>query len=120
MIKKFELSGIHIDIDENIKKYVSLIVDKLESYIPKQARESAHVEVKLREFKKQGGKPYAAEIIIKLPQDTLTAKETNTDLFAAIDMVEAKMLQQLKKYKDTHTNPHFYRHITNKFRRRSS
>ena len=33
------------------------------------------------------------------------------------DIVEAKLRNQLKKYKDMHNNPKFYRRLTQKFRR---
>lgn len=118
MIKKFELSGVHADHDEKLKKYVAKSVAKLERYMPKKARESAHVEVKLKENKSQSNKKCTAELIIYMPHETLTAKESTINMHAAIDIVEAKLANQLKKYKDTHTNPHTLRRLTNKLRRR--
>ncbi len=38
---------------KNLKKYVEKSVVKLEKYMPRKTRESAHVEVKLRENKGQ-------------------------------------------------------------------
>jgi putative sigma-54 modulation protein len=114
MIKKLEVSGIHAD--EKLTKYVHKSVGKLERYIPRKARDSAHVEVKLSEKKKQKDAQCTAEIIMHLPHDTLTAKESTINLFAAIDIVEAKLRNQLKKYKETHTNPRLLRRLTNKLR----
>jgi putative sigma-54 modulation protein len=119
MITKFEITGVHIDTDEKIKKYVTKRIAKLERYVPRQARKSAHIEVKLSESKKQRDKQCTAEFIIHLPLETLTAKESTINLFAAVDIVEAKIQNQLKKYKDTHTNPKFYRRITNRFKARN-
>src|SRR5690242_15518635 len=118
MIRKLEITGVHIDTDEKLKKYVKKSVAKLERYMPKHARTSAHVDVKLRESKKQQNQQCTAEIIIYLPHDTLAAKESTVNLFAAVDIVEAKLRNQLKKYKDTHTDPRFYRRLTNRFKRR--
>lgn len=119
MIRKLEITGVHVDTDEKLKKYVTKSIAKLERYIPKSARASAHVDVKLKESKKQQNKQCTAEIIMHLPHDTLTAKESTVNLFAAIDIVEAKLHNQLKKYKDTHTNPRFYQRLTTRFRRRN-
>jgi len=117
MIRKLEITGVHVDTDAKLKKYVQKSVAKLERYMPKHARESAHVDVKLKESKRQQNQQCTAEFIIRLPQDTLTAKESTINLFAAIDIVEAKLLGQLRRYKDTHTNPRFYQRLTKRFRR---
>ncbi len=117
MIRKFEITGVHIDTDEKLKKYVRQRIGKLERYIPKQARASAHFDIKLKESTRQQNKQCTAEIIAYLPHEKLTAKESTVNLFAAVDIVEAKLRNQLKKYKDTHTNPRFYRRLTTKFRR---
>lgn len=119
MIRKLEITGVHVDTDAKLKKYVRKSVGKLERYMPKNARTSAHVDVKLKESKRQQDKQCTAEIIIYLPQDKLTAKESTVNLFAAIDIVEAKLRNQLKKYKDTHTNPRFYQRLARRFRRRN-
>jgi ribosomal subunit interface protein len=116
MIKKFEVKGVHGD-DEILKKYVAKSVAKLERYMPRKARESAHVEVKLKENKSQSNKKCTAEIIVYMPHQTLTAKESTVNMHAAIDAVEAKLTNQLKKYKDTHINPHVLRRLANKLRR---
>lgn len=119
MIRKLEITGVHVDTDAKLKKYIHKSVDKLERYIPKSARASAHVDVKLKESKKQQDQQCTAEVIMYLPNEKLTAKESTVNLFAAIDIVEAKLRNQLKKYKDTHTNPHFYRRLTSKFKRQN-
>ncbi|MDQ3123806.1 MAG: ribosome-associated translation inhibitor RaiA [bacterium] len=117
MIRKLEITGVHVDTDEKLKKYVTKSVNKLERFIPKHARISAHVDVKLKESKRQQDKQCTAEIIMHLPHDTLTAKESTINLFAAIDIVEAKLQNQLRKYKNTHTNPRFYQRMTLRFKR---
>jgi len=120
MIQKFEVKGVHADSDDKLKKYVAKSVAKLERYMPRKARESAHVEVKLKENKSQSDKKCTAELIVHMPHETLNAKEATINMFAAIDIVEAKLVNQLKKYKETHTNPHLLRRLTGKMRRRTA
>lgn len=119
MIRKFEILGVHKDGDEKLKKYVEKTVVKLERYMPKHARESAHVEVKLRENKSQSDKKCVAELIVYMPRETLNAKEATVNMYAAVDIVEAKLVNQIKKYKETHTNPRLIRRLTTRLRRKT-
>ncbi len=118
MIKKMEISGVHADTDERLKKYVIKTVNKLEKYIPRHARKSVHVEVKLRENKRHKNNQCSAEMIMYLPHGTLTAKESTINMFAAVDIVEAKLHNQIKKYKETNSDPKFYRRLTVRFKRK--
>lgn len=119
MIRKMEITGVHADADEKLKKYTAKSVNKLERFLPRHARKSVHVEVKLKENKRQKNDQYTAEIIMHLPHETLTAKESTINMYAAVDIVEAKLKNQLKKYKEIHSDPKFYRRLTNRFRRRN-
>ncbi len=119
MFKNVEITGVHADTDEKLKKYITKTIGKLERYLPRHARKSVQVEVKLKENKKQKNNQYTAEVIMRLPQETLTAKESTINMYAAVDIVEAKMHNQLKKYKEKHSDPKFYRRLTNKFRRQN-
>lgn len=117
MFKKMEIAGVHVETDDKLKKYITKTIGKLERYIPRHARKSVHVEVKLRENKKQKNDQYTAEVVMYLPHETLTAKESTINMYAAVDIVEAKLHNQLKKYKEKHSDPKLYRRLTHKFRR---
>lgn len=119
MIRKLEITGLNVDADEKLKKYVTKTVNKLERFVPRRARTSVHVDVKLKESKRQQNKQCTAEIIMYLPQETLTAKESTINLYAAIDIVESKLRNQLRRYKQTHTSPQFYQRLTNRFRKKN-
>ncbi len=118
MIRNLEITGLNVNADDKLKKYVTKRVNKLERYIPRHARRSVHVDVKLRESKSQRNQQCTAEVIMYLPQETLTAKESTVNLFAAVDIVEAKLRSQLKRYKQIHADPRFYRRLTSRLRRR--
>lgn len=100
MIKKLEITGIHTDTTEDIKKYVTKKIAKLDSYMPRHARKSAHADVKLKEAKAKDKKQATCEVILYVPGETITAKETALNMYAAIDIVEQKLRVQLKRYKD--------------------
>ena len=117
MIHITDITGIKYDVDEATRKYVTRKVGRLERYLPRHARKSASAEVKLKQIDKSHGNKYEVEIILSVPDKTLTAKDTSSNILATIDIVEAKLAGQLRRYK-TETIPHLGRgRILSKFKR---
>lgn len=100
MIKKIDIIGIHADVEPEVAKYVKKKIAKLDSYIPKHARKSAHAEVRLKEEKVKTKKQSTCEVTMYLPNEVITAKETTVNMYAAVDIVEEKLKSQLRKYKE--------------------
>lgn len=111
MIKKLEISAQHTELTPELKKYVERKIGKLDRYVPRHARESAHAEVKLKESKAKDKKQFTCGVLLYLPKGTLDASDTTVNMFAAIDIVEAKLKAQLKKYKDTHGGGKLHRKL---------
>lgn len=120
MLQKFEVQGVHTSVDEPLRKYINRKIGNLDRYLSKHDRQSAHGEVILRENKSKKTDHCACEAILHLPRQTLVAKERAMNMFAAVDIVEAKMKQQIKKYKDKHESGKQRRHVFARFRRRSA
>lgn len=120
MIQKLEISGIHSTLDSDIHKYVEKKIGKLDKYLPKYARESVHVEVKLKEAKAKNKKQCTCEVIMYLPHGEITTKETTMNMFAAVDIVETKLKNQIRKYKEKHGSPHIARRMMAKIKRRAA
>lgn len=104
MIQNITLTGLHLDIDERTKKYVRTKIGRLDRYLPRHARKSAYAEVTLSQVNRDHGNKYEAEVIIHAPNQRLVAKDSTLNILAAIDIVEAKIVTQIKKYKQTHTD----------------
>ncbi len=119
MIKKLELNGVHLKIDDKLRTYATKKIGRLDRFIPRNARESAHAEIYLKDesTKTKTKKLYTCEVVIKLPKDTITVQESTVNIFAAIDIVEAKLKNQLKKYKETHSSLGLHRRMLAKLRR---
>lgn len=117
MIHKLEIAGVHSVLNEDIKKYVMKKIGKLDKYLPRQSRDSAHAEVKLKEAKAKNKKECTCEVILYLPREVLTCKESTLNMFAAVDIVEAKLKNQLKKYKEKHSKLRIHRKLLAKLRR---
>ena len=100
MINAIEISGVKSDINEATKRYVQRRVAKLDRYLPRHARKSVAADVKLRQINQAYGNKYEAEIILTVPDKKILAKDTTSNMMAAIDIVEAKIIAQLHKYKE--------------------
>ena len=100
MIHSISLTGVRLDIDNQTKKYVLKKIGRLDRFLPRHARKSVTAEVILKEVNRDHGNKYEAEVILSVPDSTLTAKDSTMNVMAAIDIVEAKLASQLRKYKD--------------------
>ncbi len=119
MINKLEITGVHLDVDADLRKYATNKIGKLDKYLPRTSRESAHVEIFLKEAKSKSNKKRTCEVVLYLPNQQLTAKESTINMYAAIDIVEAKIKNQIKKYKDTHGTRGLHRKVLARLRNKA-
>lgn len=120
MIERIDITGVHTTVTPELQKYVLKKLTKLDRYVSKHARESIHVEVKLKEHKAKDKKQCTCEVIFHVPQEVIAVKESTMNMFAAIDIVEAKLRNQLRKYKETHGVGSLRRKVITRFRRSAS
>lgn len=105
MISKLEVSASGtLELNDDIQKYIDKKIGRLDRFMSKHARKSAHAEVKLKQEKGKKNDRFIAEVVLHLPGETMTAKEATLNIFAAIDIVEAKLKNQIRKYKETHSS----------------
>ena len=120
MLQKFEVHGEHTTVNDSLRRYVNRKIGNLDRYLSKHSRESAHGEVILRETKSKKNDHCVCEVILHLPQQNIVVKESALNMYAAVDIVEAKLKQQIKKYKDKHHSGKMQRHLFGRFRRQAS
>lgn len=108
MIETIEITGIKYNVDGVTKKYITKKLGRLDRYLPRHARRSAHIDVKLRETNGDHGNKYEVEASLTVPDKILTARDSTVNILAAVDIVEAKLVSQLHRYK-TETIPHIGR-----------
>jgi putative sigma-54 modulation protein len=102
MIQSIAITGVKYEVDDNTKKYVTKKIGRLDRFLPRHARKSAVAEVKLKQVNRDHGNKYEAEIILHVPDKQLAAKDSTVNMLAAVDIVEAKIVGQLRKYKALH------------------
>lgn len=116
MIKRIDITGINIELKDDIKKYVRKKIGRLDRFVPRHARESLYVEVILKETNEKHGNKYECEIKIQVPDELLVAKDSTMNMFAAVDIVEQKVKNLMRKYKEQRSD--HGRGILQRFRRK--
>lgn len=117
MITHIDITGVHFTPDDATKKYVARKIGRLDRFLPRHARKSVTADVTLSEVNRDHGNKYHAAVILKLPNKKLEADDSTLNVLAAVDIVEAKLAAQLRKYKDEHV-PHVgHRKILARFKR---
>lgn len=120
MIAKFELKGVHTTIDANLQKYATRKLAGLDKYLPRHHRDAAHAVVELKQANKaREQRKYTCDVTLHLPKETIHVAESTLNMYAAVDIVETKLKQQIKKYKESHASGKLSRHLTARFRRQN-
>lgn len=119
MLQKFEVQGVHYTVDESLRKYVNKKIGNLDKYLSKHNRMSAHGEVFLRETQAKNKINSQCEVVLKLTNQDIIVKESALNMYAAVDIVEAKLKVQLKKYKELHETGKTQRRLFARLRRKN-
>jgi len=117
MIASIDIDGVKYEVNEATKKYVIRKIGRLDRYLPKHARKSATADVKLKQVNQDHGNKYEAEVILNVPDKRLTAKDSTVNMMAAVDIVEAKLVVQLRKYKEQTMTHVGNRRLMSRFKR---
>ena len=117
MIASIDITGVKYNAGDQVQKYVMRKISKLDKYLPRHARKSVTADVKLKQVNRDHGNKYEAEVIITVPEKKLTAKDSTGNMFAAIDIVEAKLINQMRKYKQASITHLGNRRLMSRFKR---
>ena len=117
MIRNLTITGVKYELTDTTKKYVEKKIGALDKYLPRHARKSVSADVKIKQIDNPGGNQYEVDVIINVPEKVITAKDSTMNVLAAVDIVEAKLNGQLRKYKQANV-PHIgFRKVLSKFKR---
>lgn len=118
MITSIEITGLSkYSVDDITKKYVMKKIGRLDRYLPRHARATVSAEVRLKQVNRDHGNKYEVEVAIIVPDKIITAKDSTLNMLAAIDIVEAKIVAQLRKYKQTTIGHVGRRGVMSRFKR---
>lgn len=90
----FNIRGENIEVTPAIREYVETKIQKLERYFNNDLSATANVNLKV-----YNDKNTKVEVTIPMKNLTLRAEERNGDMYAAIDLITAKLERQIRKHK---------------------
>lgn len=100
---KCDLTGRNFEIDEKMRAYVEDKVGGLDKYLPRQTRATASCNVVLEDDPSgREDNRYVCEVVMTVPGAKLVSREGTVNVYAAVDIVEAKLRSQLATYKNKH------------------
>ena len=117
MATSIKITGINYEIDEAIRKYVTKKVGHLTRYLTSHSRKSVFIEVKLEQVNHDHGNKYEVEIIMKIPGEVINASDSTSNMLAAFDIVQTKIISQLRSYKQAKIKHIGNRGIMGRFKR---
>jgi ribosomal subunit interface protein len=120
MIQRFELAGIHFDLDRKVSEHAASKLATLDRYLPRHARESAHIEVRIVKDTFTERNQYLCEASLYVPRKTYVLHERGTSAQASIDSVSIRLKQQIRKYKEEFASGKQHRRTFARFYRQSS
>ena len=105
MIEKIDISGSNFKVEEGFKKYVEKRIGKLDRYLPRQHRKDVVAKVVVTQVDRDHGNKYEISVSMNIPGGkVLAAKDEASNIFAGIDIIEAKLTGQIRRYKTENTN----------------
>ena len=100
---KCDLTGRNFEIDEKMKAYIEDKIGGLDKYLPRQTRDTASCNVMLEDDPSgREDNRYVCEVVMTVPGAKLVSREGTVNVYAAVDIVEAKLRSQLATYKNKH------------------
>lgn len=100
MIDKIEIVGNGHKIEESFRKYVEKRIGKLDRYLPRGSKKGVMVKVILTEIGKNKGDKYEISAAMDIPGGkVVAARDECSNIFAGVDLVEAKLTGQIRRYK---------------------
>lgn len=99
---KVVVTGEKFDISPKLEQYIQRKIRAFEKYIPRTARESAQIEIRLKESRSKTNQTRTCDLTLYLPKASLHARETTEHMYAAFDITIANLQHQVAEYKAQH------------------
>ena len=91
---KFTITGRHVTLTKSIKSYAQKRFEKIDGYFDFKESGELHIIIEVQKYR------HIAEANLHSKKHEFSAKVETKDMYSSIDMIEAKLMAQIKKYKD--------------------
>ncbi len=106
MIEKIEITGNKFKVEESFRKYAHKRIGKLDRYLPRGSKKDVIAKIVVTEIDKAHGNKYEISAAMEIPGGkVLAAKDESSNVFAGIDIIEAKLMGQIRRFK-LESTPH--------------
>ena len=106
MIEKIEVTGNGYKVEESLRKYAEKRLGKLDRYLPRTAKKDIVTKMIVSEIGKNKGEKFEISVAMDIPGGkVIAAKDECSNVFAGVDLVEAKLTGQIRRYK-LESQPH--------------
>ena len=100
MIDKIDITGNGYRVEDTFRKYVEKRLGKLDRYLPRGSKKDVVCKVVVTEAGKNKREKYDISAAMEIPGGkVIAAKDECSNLFAGVDLVEAKIMGQIRRYK---------------------
>ncbi len=91
---KYTITGRHVSLTKGIKDYAKKRFKKLEDYFDFRQKGELDIIIDVQKYR------HMAEANLFSKRHKFTAKSETKDMYSSIDMLETKLVNQVKKHKD--------------------
>ncbi len=99
-----DITARNMEVSEKLRDYAEEKIGGLEKYLPRKVRGSVSATLVLSlDPNGREDNQYVCDAILTVPGAKMVANEGTINIFASIDVVDAKLRSQLAKYKEKHT-----------------
>lgn len=109
MIDKIEITGNKYKVEKSFKKYAEKRIGKLDRYLPRGSKKDVIAKIVVTEVDRSHGNKYEISAAMEIPGGkVIAAKDESSNVFAGVDIIEAKLMGQIRRYK-LESTPHLRR-----------
>ena len=106
MIDKIEITGNKYKIEESFRKYATKRIGKLDRYLPRGSKKDVIAKIVITEVDRSHCTKYEISAAMEIPGGkVIAAKDESSNVYAGVDIIEAKLMGQIRRYK-LESTPH--------------
>ena len=106
MIDKIEITGNKYKVEESFRKYAMKRIGKLDRYLPRGSKKDVIAKIVITEVERSHGNKYEISAAMEIPGGkVIAAKDESSNVYAGVDIIEAKLMGQIRRYK-LESTPH--------------
>ena len=106
MIDKREITGNKYKVEESFRKYAIKRIGKLDRYLPRGSKKDVIAKIVITEVNRAHGNKYEISAAMEIPGGkVIAARDESSNVYAGVDIIEAKLMGQIRRYK-LETTPH--------------